>query len=258
MDRPVDVIGEAKSAAVVALLHDHAQALAHLVLAAARGAFDYDLKGALTDLRAAVQVAPDHPFGYILLSIFTLAVGAKEDADEPLRKAYELDPVSPTISALQGFALYLSGRFEEGENAGRKAVDRDPEFGLAHFYYGMELLAVRRPDEAVQHLTLADQLMVDALEVRAALGVALAASGDRAQAAHIDEELAEAARSRYVEAYHRALLKDALGMRDAAVALLEQACEDHSHWFSLAAVDPMLEALRSDRRVQALMQRLRR
>jgi hypothetical protein len=53
-------------------------------------------------------------------------------------------------------------------------------------------------------------------------------------------------------------LKDALGMRDASVALLEQAGEDHSHWFALAAMDPKLEALRADNRVQALLRRLRR
>jgi DNA-binding winged helix-turn-helix (wHTH) protein/Flp pilus assembly protein TadD len=258
VERPVDAIAEAKSAAVVALLNDHAQSLAHVVLAAARGVFDYDLKGALTDLRAAIQVAPDHPFRYVHLSIISLAVGAKEEADEALRKAHELDPVSPTILSVRGLALYLGGRFEEAEKAGRKAVVRDPEFGLAHFYYGMELMAVRHFDEAVHHLTRADQLMVDALEVRAALGVAIALGGDRARAARIDEELEEAARSRYVDGYHRALLKDALGMRAAAVALLERACEDHSHWFSLAAIDPKLEALRSDPRVQALMRRLRR
>ena len=258
VERPVDAIAEAKSAAVVALLHNRAQTLAYVVLAWARGAFDYDLRGALTDLRAALQLAPDHPLGYLPFSIFALAVGANGEAHEALRKAHEVDPASPTIYAVQGYALYLSGRFEEAEDAGRKAVDRDPEFGLAHLYYGMELMAVRRFDEAVRHLAVADQLMVGAMEVRAVLGVAIALSGDRRRAAQIDEELDETARSRYVDAYHRALLKDALGMRDAAVALLEQACEDHSHWFCVAAVDPKLEALRSDPRVENLMRRLRR
>jgi len=258
VERPIDAIAEAKSAAVVALLHDRTQSLAHIVLAAARGAFDYDLKGALTDLRAAIQVAPDNPFGYVQLSVFALASGSTGEANEALRKAHELDPVSPTILAVQGFALYLGGRLEEGEHAGCKAVERDPEFGLGHYYYGIELMAVRRFEEAVRHLMLADQLMGDALEVRATLGAAIALGGDEARAAQIDGELEEAARSRYVDAYHHSLLKDALGKRDAAVALLEQACEDHSHWFCLAAIDPKLETLRSDPRVQTLMRRLRR
>ncbi|MGA3023408.1 MAG: winged helix-turn-helix domain-containing protein [Bryobacteraceae bacterium] len=258
VERPVDAVAEAKSAAVVALLHDRSQVLACFVLAWVRGAFDYDLKGALSDLRTGIEVAPDQSWGYLQLAIFALAVGASEEADEALRKAHEIDPVSPTIFAVRGFVLCMSGRFEEAEEAGREAVDRDPEFGLAHLYYGLELVALLRFDEAARHLALAGQLMGESAEVRAALGMAIALGGDRARAAHIDEELDEAARSRYVDAYHRALLKDSLGMREAAVGLLEQAWEDHSHWCCLAAVDPRLEALRSDHRVQTLVRRLRR
>jgi tetratricopeptide (TPR) repeat protein len=258
VERPVDAIAEAKSAAMVALLHDRAQVLACVVLAMARGAFDYDLKGGLADLRTAIRAAPDHAWGCLQIAIFTLAIGEKEEAEGALRKAREIDPVSPTILAVQAFGLYLSGRLEEAEEVGREAVGRDPEFGLAHFYYGMVLTARRRFDEAVRNLALADQLMVEAMDVRAILAVAMALSGDREKATRIDEELEEAARFRYVDAYSRALLKDALGMRDAAVGLLEQSWEDHSHWFCLAAVDPKLEALRADNRVQALLRRLRR
>jgi len=35
------------------------------------------------------------------------------------------------------------------------AGDRDPEFGLAHFYCGMALMAGGSPDTAVRHLALA-------------------------------------------------------------------------------------------------------
>jgi DNA-binding winged helix-turn-helix (wHTH) protein/Tfp pilus assembly protein PilF len=258
VERPVDAIAEAKSAAVVALLHNRTEMVAHVVLAWARGGFDYDLKGALEDLHAAIELAPHHPWGYIPFSAFSAAVGANEQADAAIRTAHGIDPVSQTIYAVEGYILYLGGRFQEAEEMGRKAVDRDPEFGLARFYYGQELLAVRRPDEAIRHLAMAESLMPPAPEVRATIGLAMALGGDDAGAAQIDQQLEEAARSRYVDAYYRALLKDELGLRDAAVSLLEEACEAHSHWFAFAAVDIKLGALRSDRRVQNLMRRLRR
>jgi tetratricopeptide (TPR) repeat protein len=159
---------------------------------------------------------------------------------------------------MRGFIQWISGRFDEAVDSGRSSVNRDPEFAMSHVYYGQELMAVGGFEEAVRHLEIADQLMVDAHDVRATLALALLRGGNVARAAQIDGEVEDAARSRYVHAYQRALLKDALGMRDAAVALLEQSSEDHSHWFALAAVDPRLEALRTDSRVQNLMRRLRR
>jgi DNA-binding winged helix-turn-helix (wHTH) protein len=257
LDRPIDAIGDAKSSAVAALLLDRAQVHAHIVLAWARGGFDYDLKGALADLHAAIQLAPDHPWGYIPLSIFSMAAGDSEQSDEAMQKAREIDPVSPTIYAAHGYALYMSGRFEEAEKAGRGSVDRDPEFGLAHFYYGLELTAVGRLDDAIRQLAMADLLMLECQEVRAAIGLAMVMNGELAEAAGIDQRLEETAAIQYVDAYHRALLKDALGFRDTAIALLEEACNDHSHWFCLAAVDPKLKALRLDPRVQNLIRRIR-
>jgi tetratricopeptide (TPR) repeat protein len=186
-----------------------------------------------------------------------MAAGDSEHSDEAIQKAREVDPVSPTIYAVHGYALYMSGRFDEAEKAGRSSVDRDPEFGLAHFYYGLELTAVGRFDDAVRQLAMADLLMLECQEVRAAIGLAMVMKGELAEAAGIDQRLEETATIQYVDAYHRALLKDALGFRDTAIALLEEACNDHSHWFCLAAVDPKLKALRLDPRVQNLIRRIR-
>ena len=141
---------------------------------------------------------------------------------------------------------------------GEGAVRRDPEFGLGRFYYGQALLGAGLCEDAVGQLTLACQLMERAWEVRATLGLAAASAGERDFAERIAAELSDVAKSRYVDAYHRALLSDALGRRDEAVALLERAADDHSHWFALGAVDPKLEGLRGDGRVSAFLRRLRR
>jgi len=258
VERPVEAIAEAKSAAVTAILHDHSQLLAHLILASVRGAFDYDLRGAIGDLRGLLQRAPDQSFGHLELSVFLAASGAQEEAQDALQKAGETDPVSPTVNAAQGFVRYLGGQFAEAARLGQQAIERDPEFGLARLYYGLALMALGRLHEAIAQFDVGDQLMAEQFEVRALTGLAAALEGDGERARQIDRAFDEIDGSRYVNSYHRALLKDALGMRTAAVELLERACDDHSHWFCLAAVDPRLGSLREDARVQTLIRRIRR
>ena len=258
VERPADAIAEAKSAAVVGILHDSSQLLSHLVLASIRGAFEYDLKGAIQDLRGALTLDPRHAFGHLELCVFLAAAGLSNEAERAIETAHEIDPVSPTIYSARGLIKYLGHRLKEAEEMGRRAVERDPEFGLSRFYHGMELLAMGRSREATQQLALAVGLMPGQTDVRAILAVASALEGDHEQAIRIDEELELMAKTRYVDAYSRALLKDARGMRDDAVRLLEQSYEERSHWFSLAAVDPKLEALRAVPRVQTLLEKIRR
>ncbi len=258
LQRPSDAIAEAKSAAMNALRLDNTQVLAWTVLAYARGAFDYDLKGAYADLLATARMEPRGAWQWIALSLVSAALGRHDECLEQLRRAQEADVISPTVTALQGFGAYLARRFEVAARLGAYAVERDPEFGLGRFYYAQELMAVEDYTGALRQLETADQILEGSPEVRALLGVACACAGDRDRALAIDGELAAAANERYVDAYHRALLKDALGYRVEAVRQLEQTVEDHSHWFSLAAVDPKLDELRSHGRVASLLLRLRR
>ena len=258
LQRPIDAIAEAKSAALSAIRLDNTQVLAWIVLGYARGAFDYDLKGAHADLLATAQMEPQSAWVWIPLSFGSVALGRQEECLAQLKRALEADPVSPTVTALQGFAAYLARHFRVAVRLGAQGVQRDPYFGLGRFYHGQELMAVEDYTGAVQQLETADQIMEGSPEVRALLGSACALAGDRERALAIDADLASQASERYVDAYHHALLKEAIGLRDEAVELLAQSSEDHSHWFALAAIDPKLDGLRSDSRVATLLRRLRR
>lgn len=249
---------EAKSAALAAIRLDNKQALAWSVLGYARGAFDYDLKGAHPDLFAVAHMEPHSAWPWIPLSFVSAALGRHEDCIAQLKRAHDTDPISPTVRALQGFGAYLAGRCGVAARLGARGVERDPDFGMGRFYHGQELMGVEDYAGAVRQLEIAVPIMEESPEVYALLGAACALAGDCKRALAIDAELAARANERYVDAYHRALLKEAVGRRDEAVELLVQSSEDHSHWFALAAIDPKLNGLRSDHRVASLLRRLRR
>jgi tetratricopeptide (TPR) repeat protein len=254
---PLELISEAESAAVQCIQIDSSDAMAYCVLGYIKGAFRFDLAGALQELARAVELSPRIPLSYIPYSYVLTAVGRFGEARRMLETAHALDPAAPSINALRGFAAYLAGDFEGAIVLGDYATGRDPEFGLGRFYHGQALLAADRISDATRQFEAAAELLEGQTPARAMLGAASAMSGNRARAMRIDEELDAAAEAGYADPYHRAILKYLLGSRKMAIDLLEDARENHSHWFAIAKIDPKLQRMRDDGRVVRLLQRLR-
>ncbi|HZU26230.1 MAG TPA: winged helix-turn-helix domain-containing protein [Bryobacteraceae bacterium] len=254
--RPVEAVANAREAAAHALSLNPAEVLAILLVAWTRGAFDYDLPPAAEALERRIAAEPQDIWPTAAAAFILIALGRFTDARARLEAAHTLDPVSPTLYALRGYTSYFAGDLAEAERHGRAAIQRDPEFGVGRFYFAQTLLAAGNHTEAIEQLEAADRTQ-GTWDVRAMLGYAHAMAGHADLARQIERRLEHAAEADYVDAYHHAILKDALGDRDAAVKLLERAVEDHCHWFAFAAVDPRLRGLRENSRVLELTARLR-
>lgn len=87
-------------------------------------------------------------------------------------------------------------------------------------------------------------------------GFVLAHAGRTAEARAVADRLDAAARTRYVPAYHRAMLRAELGDFDASVALLEQATREGEWFVKFLPVDAGFDRLRSDPRLTALLSRV--
>lgn len=89
------------------------------------------------------------------------------------------------------------------------------------------------------------------------LGHAHACAGHQAEARKILQDLLELAGRRRVDAYCVALIYVALGQQDQAIEWLDTACNSHGVWFTyMVNGDPRLDALRSDPRLEKLVQHL--
>jgi hypothetical protein len=64
------------------------------------------------------------------------------------------------------------------------------------------------------------------------------------------------ARERYVSPYSLALVHASLGHTDEAFRQLDRALEERSSWMAFAAVNPRLQALRSDPRFSEVRRRV--
>ena len=88
------------------------------------------------------------------------------------------------------------------------------------------------------------------------LGYARARSGDRAGAQDLLDELLATSQSRYVAPYGVALIYNALGDKDQALAWLERGYQAGDHKMNLLKVDPKWRNLHGDPRFEDLVRRI--
>jgi adenylate cyclase len=90
-----------------------------------------------------------------------------------------------------------------------------------------------------------------------ALGHVYATAGRQKEARRILEDLIKQVEQRHVDAYSVALVYVALGQTEQAFHWLEKACKDRCPWFSfMMNGDPRVDGLRSDGRLEKLLQRM--
>ena len=119
---------------------------------------------------------------------------------------------------------------------------------LSHVFYAEALQYAGRVDEALAQYRLACVLCPDLPWLRALEGTCLARSGQRRAALAIAAQLDRSRPAEYVDGYYMALLREALGERDAAFQELDRACQEGSVALSILNVDPKMDVLRADLR----------
>ena len=90
----------------------------------------------------------------------------------------------------------------------------------------------------------------------AGIGYVDGISGKRIDAAKVLRDLSDLSRERYVTSYGVALVYAGLGDRDKAIAWLNKAYEERSHWLVWLKLDPRWDTLRADPRFVDLVRRV--
>lgn len=82
--------------------------------------------------------------------------GEVEDAIQLYQASISFFPTAEAHTYL-GWAYSLKGRFEEAITECKNAIQLDPQFGTPYNHIGLYLIAMNRPDEAVEWLKRASQ-----------------------------------------------------------------------------------------------------
>jgi len=259
----LEAMPKAKEAAQRAIQLDDSLAAGHTALAFILVHSDFDWEGAEREYRRGLALNPNDPIAHFFYSnSFLSPMGRHEEAIAEMKKATELDPLSPPILSFSGQTFLWAKRYEEGLAAYKKCADQFPAYAInqeriAHIYTYMGRL-----EDAIAADTrakiLSGQSPDSAMEQDRVLRNALAKEGPSGYWKKLLEygRLTEVPAETYRNPQQLAIIHVRLGEKGQALTLLEEAYRVKSLGLSELAVEPAFESLHTEPRFQELCHRL--
>ncbi|HEX8765399.1 MAG TPA: protein kinase [Candidatus Acidoferrum sp.] len=247
---------KAKDYVQKALALDEGLADAHTTLGTIKFYGDWDWLGADREYKRAIELSPSYAEARRVYSGFLSETGRHERALSEIQTAQGLDPYSNTISLGVGWTFFYARDYAHAIAQCRKVLDLDPHSVSARDCIGSAQLASGEYDQAIaEYLALTTISGDDSLRL-VSLAFAYALSGRKAEAQKVVAQLNAASKIHYVPASLLAEIHAALGEKDQAFSLLDQAYEEHDPFLVRLRVEPALDPLRSDLRFEALLRRM--
>jgi tetratricopeptide (TPR) repeat protein len=244
-----EVYEKSRSAAMKAIELDPFVAEAHAALATVKVKYDQDIAGAEKSFQQAIAVNPNCAVAYSRYTYFLAAIGRLSEAVENMRRAQELDPLSPDMNASLACLFYFSREYDKAIRYGERALDLEANFVEALLWIGLCYEQKGMCEKAIEHFIRAKNSNTDNLEPLELLGHALAINDQKDRARKILTELHEAATKQFnVRPYHVALIHAALGQTKQAFEWLEKPYVNWTERLRMLRFDPRMDSLRSDAR----------
>jgi TolB-like protein len=236
----------AKASVERALAINEGLADAHRALGFFHLFFGWDIATAVRAFERSVELDPTSALSHIWLG-FPTGPGREEKAIAAARRAQELDPLNPYVNSLACSILDFWGHGEDALREGQKALDIDPDYLVGLYLIGGVYTRLGRHDQALRLCARAVEISGRAPFFVSCLAWSQAAAGRSAEARSALAELERRSATDYVAPLHRAVVHAALGERDRAFQLLEEAIRRGGCWIGSPRM-PMFDAFRADPR----------
>jgi DNA-binding winged helix-turn-helix (wHTH) protein len=217
--------------------------------------FERRLREAESELLVLRPKNADSVHIQVRLAIILLASGRLEDARSFMHSAKAADPLAPELAFLEIVVRLFGREFEAAVECGKHSVEMHPSAEIGRAFYAEALDFAGQRAEALNQYRLAIAMSPDTGWIRADLARCLALGGHKAEALSILEDLRRWRETNYIDAYHMALLFDALGFRDSALCEIERAFNENSYALLFSILDAKAEPLRSDARFETIRRR---
>jgi serine/threonine protein kinase/Tfp pilus assembly protein PilF len=254
---PDEVFPKAKAAVSKALELDDSLAEAHASLAYILTYYDWNWADAEREFQRALALNPNDATVHHRYSRYLSSLGRIDDALSEIRKAQELDPLSPVIKANVGVIYYFGRQYDLAIVQLRKVLDEHPDFSVAHWGMGLVYEQKGMSPEAIAELEKADAIGKHrSTNTLASLGHAYAIAGQKSKAQQILSELEARSKREPISSYQFALVFAGLGDKDQALAALKKAFQQKSTLLTYVKMDARFDPLGPDPRFADLLRRI--
>ena len=186
---PKEAFPKAKAAALKALELDRSLAEGHAALGFVLFYGEWDWAAAERELKYAIELNPGYVNSHHWYGEYLSAMGRHDEAIAEIKRAQDLDPLSPLLLAIGGEVCILARRYDEAIEQSRKALELDSNYALAHQNLASSFLGKQMYEEAASEYAIADRAWGKSNSSGLALAYAL--TGKRGEALKILRRLRE-------------------------------------------------------------------
>jgi Flp pilus assembly protein TadD len=185
-----------------------------------------------------------------------MRTGRFDEAIAQAERERRRDPLSFSAQMNLAVAYRTAARYDHAIAEFSRALEMSGRHPRARSQMGVTLVLMGRHDEAIRELGAVVGPIHGNPRFKAYLGYAYAAAGRTADARRVLNQLVSRARDQYVSSFGIALIHDALGEKEPALAALERACQDRAVEFALMFQYPPFKTIASHPRYGAVMRQV--
>jgi serine/threonine-protein kinase len=251
-----EVVSRAKEAAFRAIELDDACAEAHVALALVYFRLDWDWKGAGREFRRAIELNEELATGHHQYAMLLAIVGQFDQALLHIRKAHQLDPLSPIIGTAVGRILHFARRYDEAIEQFQKTIELTPQFSGAYFDIGLTYTEKGMLQEAINAFEKLRALSEDPKGGLMELAWTYGRMGDRDKALGLLQELKAVSQQQEIPPVPHGFLHLELGDFDEAFRHFELGFAVRDSNLVYLHCEPSFDPIRHDPRFQSLLHRM--
>ena len=213
----------------------------------------WDWEAAERAFEAAVEADPSNAtahqfYGHLLSNSLR-----HDEALNVIRRARELDPLSPIMYAFEAMFLCMAGRPLDAEPIAQHALTLDRDCFPAHTAMGTVLQAAGNMDGALQAYREAHRLSRGNVLLLAYQGALLGQTGRLDEARQILATIKQISQNRFVSPYAVAIVYAGIRDGESALQWLERAFEARDMFLVFLLVDPRWDPIRDHPRFQTIV-----
>ena len=250
---PQQVMPIATKAATRALGINPDLAEGQLALAFVRHWYDWDWTGAEKAYRRALELTPGDSWLHMCYAYYLGLRGRFDEGVDETRSAIDIDPVSPIISRGLSDILILARRFDEAIDQATRVVALEPTFSSGYWALGLAQAGQGRYADAIATFERGRLYGQGDANLEGFLGWAYGMAGRAEQAREVGRQLEARRETAYVTATSIGMVHQGLGEMDAAIRWYRLAYAERSGDCCSYALGSHFDTARQDPRFRELI-----